>query len=322
MKKILSLHLTVLLLFSVVLSSIDTEQSLPLRRIKSTSFIEDIIGSRNIKLVGLDLDFTLSEPCEPITIEVIEQLIALNKEEVHICIITGALFKVVENRVLNPLRNFIETEQVDFDWEKFYLFTETGSSGYIFNSLSEERRIFHREFDQMQNDAIDQAWEDFNSRYGKDSTTDTYRTSGKSTVYFKSTGIEPITEYVNFLREKLQGLDIEITAGGNLESIDLTCCNKGEAVSVIQSLLGLRSNELMLVGDSFKYEFSNDRHMAANGALVFNVGEKAENLEGAYNTGELFPYLAMGPQRTLALLRVLEDRFTSFNNIFRDIREG
>jgi hydroxymethylpyrimidine pyrophosphatase-like HAD family hydrolase len=257
----------------------------------------------------LDLDFTLAPLREPIPDELLDLLFKLNAQGIDICILTGAMEEIVEWRVLSRIREY-EGKVGKFDWEKFYLCTNTGASGYRFQG-GKMIRIFHEKFNEEQMLRVKEAVAKFKQRYGEDSITEVYVKPSKYSMYFKDTGKDPISEYVAFFENELKDFGVNISSGGNRESIDLTVSDKGEAIRRIQRLLMVRDEEIMGLGDSFADPFSNDRPMACGKFLIFNVGERAsEDLKGkVYDLDDYCPEIPRGHPRTKLLLRLLLDAF-------------
>lgn len=276
-----------------------------LRRVKPGE-IYSVLKERKARALVLDLDYTLAPSRRPVEEEVVEQLFEINARGINICIITGAMEENVERRVLSLIREYAVRYGKKFDWSKFFLFTNTGSSGYRFDNSGNAVRFFHKTFTPYQSAEIRRAVESFRQKYGEDSITREYVREGKYTMYFKHTGKEPISEYVAFFRRMLSGLELSITAAGNRESIDITACHKGIAVTTLQELLNLGSEKILVVGDSFVDEFANDRHMVQGNALVFNVGESASpDLKGrVVDLENYFSFLPRGPSRTFLLLKL------------------
>lgn len=275
------------------------------RRVKLGQ-IYSLLKERDVRALVLDLDYTLASLRRPIGEEVVKQLFEINARGINICIITGAMEENVEWRVLSPIREYAARYGKKFDWSKFFLFTNTGSSGYRFDSSGNAVRFFHHTFTPGQSAEVKRAVESFRQKYGEDSITEEYVKEGKYTMYFKHTGKESISEYVEFFRKKLSWLGLNITAAGNRESIDITVCHKGIAITTLQKLLNLDSEKIMVVGDSFVDEFANDRHMVQGNVLVFNAGEPASrDLEGRiFDLEDYFPFLPPGPSRTSLLLKL------------------
>ncbi|MDP8252823.1 MAG: hypothetical protein P9X27_00265 [Candidatus Kaelpia aquatica] len=300
MKNILKLGYLGVVLSILFLSSFESE-TFNCRRLKAPTSLEDIIASRSIKILVLDMDFTLVNSGESIGEDMIEAL--LNEKGMDICIVTGAFYETVDRRVLSQIRQYNETHQRNFDWTKFYLFTDTGSAGFVFDESGESRRFFNRIFSLEQSVAIEQVVEDFRAQYGQDSIAKTYESQSKFTSYFRDTGLEAMNEYVEFFSQRLSSFEVKISSGGNRESIDITMVDKGEALRVVKTILGLNNEDFMVVGDSFKDEYSNDKSMLLEGALVFNVGEVSSRV-GLINTSDYFDSDTCGPQHTLNLLNL------------------
>jgi hydroxymethylpyrimidine pyrophosphatase-like HAD family hydrolase len=292
------------------------------RRARGFSSLNGIITSRDVRAVILDLDFTLAESGQSVNTDIIEQIFVLNREGMHIAIVSGAFYETIDNRMLSQIRAYSETYQAYFDWTKFYIFPNTGSEGFKFNHIGTPERFFHRPFSVEQSEVITQAVRDFRSHYGDDSIVKIYdQSQSKVTLYFKTTGVEAINDYLGFFHKHLEGLGVEISSSGSRESIDITTVNKGEPLNIIKDRLGLQSGDLMVVGDSFKDDHGNDRPMLLEGALIFNVGE-ASSRSGLINTSDYLDPNIAGVEHTLSLLTMLVDKSDDFMNIFQSIRFG
>lgn len=289
---------------SIILSFLLISNLASARRVKHAR-LSEILKGHKVRLLVLDLDFTLAPLREPISDELLELLFKLNALGINICILTGAMEETVERRVLSRIREY-EGRAGKFDWGKFYLCTNTGASGYRFEG-GRMVRVFHEEFDEGQMLRVKEAVKKFKQRYGEDSITEIYVKPSKCSMFFKNTGKGPISEYVAFFESELKDFGVNISSGGNRESIDLTVSDKGEAIRRIQRLLTLSDEEIMVLGDSFADPFSNDRPMACGRFLIFNVGERAsQDLKGkVYDLDDYCPEIPRGHPRTGFLLRLL-----------------
>ncbi|MDD5613548.1 MAG: HAD family hydrolase [Candidatus Omnitrophica bacterium] len=289
------------------------------RRARQISSLESAIHSQPVKFVALDVDFTLADRTEPISRDIVKAIFDLNEKGIAICIISGVFYEAMDRRVIAQIRQYQASSRRVFDWENFYIFAAVGSEGYAFDREGRERQMFQQSFTQTQNDLIEKVAEDFKIIYGLDSITEVYRSSGKFTAYFKNTGTGFVAEYVHFLTDRLSSAGIRISAAGNSESVDITIADKGDALRFMKSLLGLQAENIMVVGDSFKYAYGNDRPMIIDGALVFNVGDAASDPR-VINTRYFLAPDAAGPQHTKDLLEILLGRTGRIASALQDIR--
>ncbi len=310
-----------IVLSNVVLLSFN-RASLNCRRLRAPLSLEGAIASQQIKAIVLDLDFTLAESGQPIDDDALEDLFILNRQGMHIAVVSGAFYEIINQRLLSQIIRYSEARQLSFDWTRFYVFSNTGAEGFRFSEDGQHHRFFNRPFSLQQYGAIANAAADFSRYYGADSIVRVYdQSQSKFTLYFQETGLEAISEYIGFFNQRLEGLNLEISSGGNRVSIDITTVNKGEPLEVIKAMLGFENEELMIVGDSFKDEYGNDRSMLLAGALVFNVGEVASRA-GLINTADYLDPNTAGVEHTLNLLNGLIESNIDFMEVFQDIRYG
>ena len=280
-----------------------------LRRIRKGSQVIKISNLRTllgkhiprIKVVVFDMDGTLStHPVNPADPQIIEQIIELTKEGIHVGIVSGASDRI--QKVL--FNNF----PADFQGQEYiHIYGFGGTKGYPLgkdNKIDFSNPYYECSFTEEQRRVVMEVVEAFKDRYSEDFEAALDRGS-KVTIRLRQDrerSDEVMEEYVRFLKGELESKgmpELVVNAGGSNWGLDILVADKSRAIEdLVSRIPGVSLENIMVVADSFSGLAGNDKAMILPGVLVFNVGPHQDVPSGIYSLEK------KGPEGTKELMAI------------------